>query len=443
VSTTSTESPVGRPPAEPAPSGPAATGPTDRAAIFRLLVGAALFVTVFVALGWGDLLVFIVAIVLIVMLHELGHFATAKWSRMKVTEYFVGFGPRLWSVRRGETEYGVKAIPAGGYVKIPGMTNLEQIDAEDEERTYRRQPFHKRIIVASAGSVMHFVIAFVLAWAAIVSFGSLSSAVQVAGFVPFADHAQNPAQAAHLKVGDVIVAVNGRTITDPSQLTDAIRGSTGRAVHLTVDRSGQTLSLTVVPEAGHTLSNGSEALGASGASSHGIIGIEQVTPLTPEGPVRALGTAAVTVGRVTSATVTGLGHLFSAHGLSSFFDQVTNGKVAAQAANNPTTAERPQSIVGIGQLAVHAEQQGIYWLLNLLIAVNIAFAILNMLPMLPLDGGHVAIAVYERIRTRRGRPFYQADVARLLPVVYAFVAVLLVVVGSAVFLDISHPLNLH
>ena len=97
------------------------------------------------------------------MLHELGHFATAKWAGMKVTEYFVGFGPRLWSVRRGETEYGVKAIPAGGYVRIPGFTSTEEVAPEDEPRAYRQQPFHQRIIVASAGSAMHFLIAFVLA----------------------------------------------------------------------------------------------------------------------------------------------------------------------------------------------------------------------------------------------------------------------------------------
>ena len=91
---------------------------------------------------------------------------------MKVTEYFVGFGPRLWSVRRGETDYGIKAIPAGGYVKIPGMTNLEEIDPADEARTYRQPPFHKRIIVACAGSFMHFVMAFLLAWGALLFFGT-------------------------------------------------------------------------------------------------------------------------------------------------------------------------------------------------------------------------------------------------------------------------------
>src|SRR2546421_6858939 len=106
----------------------------------------------------------VIAIVVMIMLHELGHFATAKWAGMKVTEYFLGFGPRLWSIRRGETEYGVKAIPAGGYVKIVGMTNLEEVDPADEPRAYRQKSFPRRLSVAVAGSPMHFIIAFVLLW---------------------------------------------------------------------------------------------------------------------------------------------------------------------------------------------------------------------------------------------------------------------------------------
>ena len=444
MSTTETPAPAEVAGAAPAPVPP--PGPADRRAILRLVLGIAVVVGGFVALGLGDILVFIVAILVIVMLHELGHFAAAKWSHMKVTEYFVGFGPRLWSIRRGETEYGVKAIPAGGYVKIPGMTNLEEIDPEDEPRTYRRKPFHNRIIVASAGSFMHFVIAFLLAWSAILYFGTPSpSAVRVAGFVHFAGQATSPAQAAGLRAGDVIVGLDGRTLTDPTGLATAIQGSAGRPVRLEVLRGGRTLSITVVPAVGHSLPGGGEALGpgTGGARSHGIIGIQQESAFTSEGPVRALGSAAVTVGRVTSATVTGLGHVFSPHGLSSFFNQVTNSKVATQAANNPVTADRPTSLVGAGQLAVQAEHRGVLYLIEVLIALNIAFALLNMLPMLPLDGGHVLIAVYERIRTRRGRPYYQADATKLLPVVYVFITFLLVIVGSAVFLDIAHPVNFH
>src|SRR5580692_8047456 len=118
-----------------------------------------------------DLLIVIFAIIAMVMIHELGHFATAKWSHMKVTEYFLGFGPRLWSIRRGETEYGVKALPLGGYVKIIGMSNTEDVDPADEPRTYRQQPFHNRLMVALAGSFMHFVMAFVLLWGLFVFVG--------------------------------------------------------------------------------------------------------------------------------------------------------------------------------------------------------------------------------------------------------------------------------
>jgi membrane-associated protease RseP (regulator of RpoE activity) len=417
------------------------SGDTDGRDVLRLLAGIAVVSGLFVALGQGDLLVFIVAILLIVMLHELGHFATAKWSRMKVTEFFVGFGPRLWSIRRGETEYGVKAIPAGGYVKIPGMTNLEKIDPEDEPRTYRQQPFRYRVLVASAGSVMHFVIALVLAWSAIVYFGvASSSAIRVAGFLHIDVLARNPAQVAGLRSGDVIVGIRGHALDARSDLTAAIGSSAGRPLPLQVRRGGRTLVLTVVPVAGRTPARGGEVLG--GAGSHGIIGITRGPVFTSEGPVRAVGSAANLVGWVTSATVTGLGHVFSPHGLSSFYDQVTNSAVATQAANGPAAANRPSSLVGIGRFAVQAQHQGVLRLIDVLITINIAFALLNMLPMLPLDGGHVAIALYERVRTRRRRPYYQADVAKLLPVVYAFIAVLLVIVGSAVFLDIAHPMNL-
>ncbi len=98
------------------------------------------------------------------------------------------------------------------------------------------------------------------------------------------------------------------------------------------------------------------------------------------------------------------------------------------------------SVVGIGRVATQAERQGVYYFLSILIALNIVLGLMNMLPMLPLDGGHVAIAIYERVRTRRGRPYYQADASKLLPVAYAFMAVLVVIIGAAVFLDIAHPI---
>ena len=123
-------------------------------------------------LGW---LIFIFALLFSIMLHEAGHFATAKKFHMKVTQFFVGFGQTLWSRQKGETEYGVKAIPAGGYVKIVGMTALEDVDPDDEPRSFRRQPGWQRIIVLAAGSFMHFALAFALLFIMAVGIGLAST----------------------------------------------------------------------------------------------------------------------------------------------------------------------------------------------------------------------------------------------------------------------------
>jgi len=421
-----------------APGGPAAPGKSNIWALLRLLLVLGAIVALFLVLGLAPLLIVIVAVVIIVMVHELGHFATAKWSHMKVTEYFVGFGPRLWSIRRGETDYGVKPILAGGYVKIPGMTNLEEIDPADEARTYRQQPFHRRIIVASAGSFMHFLMAFLLAYGALLYFGTPSSAVrtEIAGFVHWPGHAQTAAQAAGLRPGDVVVAADGHRLTSAGQFTDLVAPSAGRPVTLTVDRQGRVAHLTVTPAAGHRLSTGGEALGPGTGTTKtiGLIGVDVVeqTVFNSEGPVRGIGTAVIDVGRDVAATVRSV-----PKGISSLYSGVVSPKSAAQSAR---TGARAESIFGAVRTAAQAEQTGMLYLIEVLIALNIAFGILNMLPMLPLDGGHVAIAVYERIRTRRGQPYYQADAAKLLPVVYAFSAVLLVIVVSAAYLDIAHPI---
>ncbi len=439
MSTPDTEAPPQPPGADEAPGWVPEPGllRTHLVALLRLAVSVAVIVAAFVLLGGTPLLVVILAVIAMVMVHELGHFATAKWSHMKVTEYFLGFGPRLWSIRRGETEYGIKAIPAGGYVKIPGMTSLEKVDASDEERTYRRQPFHRRIIVASAGSSMHLVMAVLLAYGAVLYFGVPAAVrVPITGFVTWSGHAQTAAQAAGLRPGDLVVAVNGRTLTDPNQFTDAVQHAPGRPVRLTVERAGRRVTLTVTPVVGHQTSSGKETIGAGGTGpAVGLIGVELGQPsqvFTSEGPLRAAGTAFVDVGRDTAATVRAV-----PTGFASLYRDILSPQ---QAAKDARTGQRAESIVGAIRTATQAEEQGILPLIEVLIALNIVIGIVNMLPMLPLDGGHVAIAVYERIRTRRGRPYYQADASKLLPVAYAFVAVLVVVVVAALYLDIVHPI---
>jgi membrane-associated protease RseP (regulator of RpoE activity) len=419
----------------PSESEPVPEGSARR--VLQLLVGVGLITAVFVLLGWGDLLLFIAILIVIVMLHELGHFATAKWAGMKVTEYFVGFGPRLWSVRKGETEYGIKAIPAGGYVRITGFTALEEVPEEDEPRAYRQQPFHKRIIVASAGSAMHVLIALVLAVILVVSFGKLTNNYTVTSVEHWPGVAQTPAALAGLRPGDTVVSVDGKTFVNQNSMTDVIRRSTGKQLELGVQRDGRLIHVKATPESGKGIKVDGQALGNGG---HLGIGIHQATASV--GLLAAIGDSFNTVWQATDETFVGIGHTFSATGLSSVYHQVTSSQAAQRAADHPVSANRPSSIIGITNLGAQSVQAGMASVLLLLIAVNLAFALLNMFPMIPLDGGHVAIAAYEWIRTRKGQPYYRADITKLFPVAAVFIGFLAMFVFASMYLDITHPIQL-
>src|SRR4051812_27256741 len=195
-------------------------------------------------------LFFVIALLVSVMLHEAGHFLTARAFGMKASRFFVGFGPTLWSTHRGETEYGVKAIPAGGFVKIVGMTDLEEIDPGDEDRAFYRQPAPQRLVVLSAGSLGHFVLAIVLLFLVLATTGdilkadptlTLSEVTRCIPVDPNADGctATDPKAPAFgvLKPGDRILAVNDRQVTSYDEMRTLVSGSPGQAltIHLVRD----------------------------------------------------------------------------------------------------------------------------------------------------------------------------------------------------------------
>src|SRR5262245_28458774 len=203
------------------------------------------------------ILIFVVALLFSIMLHEAGHFFTAKKFGMKVTQFFVGFGQTLWSRRRGETEYGVKAVPAGGFVKIVGMTDLEEVDPADEPRSFRCQPGWQRIIVLAAGSFMHFVLAFVLLFALAAGIGLASAGTSTAvgavdTCVPSSltaactpSNPKSPARLAGIRAGDKIVAVAGVPVRSWAQMGKVLRSQpAGQPVAVTVQRGGRQLTLT-------------------------------------------------------------------------------------------------------------------------------------------------------------------------------------------------------
>jgi membrane-associated protease RseP (regulator of RpoE activity) len=410
---------------------------SPRRLVGELVAAIAVIVALAVATGYADLLIVVASIIVIVMLHELGHFVAAKHGGMKVTEYFVGFGPRLWSFRRGETEYGIKALPLGGYVKIPGMTNLEEVDPADEGRLYRDKPFHSRLLVAVAGSAVHFLLAFLLLWVLLTFVGvPNASQVQIQGLNPVGAQV-SPAAAGGIRAGDVVVSINGKPIGgDVAALTTAIHDHPDRPVTVVVDRNGTDQTLTVTPANGRTLHE-KDSVPPPGTAPYGLIGVSLGSPVQTRSPLRAVTSTGSELGSVAWASVTGIGHLFSPGGVAQRFDQVTSAKAANQAAADGT---RAQSIVGIGQTATDALHAGLGDYLYILIVINIFFGVFNLFPMLPLDGGHVAIAVYEKIRTGRRKVLYHADVAKLMPFTWLFMMFLAILIVPAFLTDILHPM---
>ena len=417
-------------------------GPAGGARSVLLFVAVlALGVLSVVAGFWKPLLV-IVALFTMIMLHEIGHFVMARRSGMKATEFFVGFGPRLWSFRRGETEYGVKAIPLGGYVKIIGMTNLEDVPPEDEPRAYRQKPFWARFGVAVAGSTMHMIIAFVLLFSlnAFVGNSLHGELTPVISSLSTLEGQESPAVTAGLRVGDEITALDDGPVAGWDDIRSYVSSRPGTPIKVEYRRGGELATTTVTPL---DLAKVPPTPGApdqpapAGAAPKGFVGIT-ATPVQPTvGPVQALGRSANDLGSLAKGTVGALGNLLSFQGVRSYTDQV-QGKDLSQ----EDQANRFLSPVGVYRIAGEAADQGIGQVLSLLVLINVFVGIFNMLPLLPFDGGHVTIAVYEAIRSRiKGRRHF-ADAGKLMPVAYFTVAALALISVSSLYLCIAKPLKL-
>lgn len=390
---------------------------------------------------WGvPLLVALLLILAMLFLHELGHYLTARWAGMKVSEFFLGFGPRLWSFRRRDMVCGLKAIPLGAYVRIAGMNNLEEVSPADEHLTYRSKPYWRRMSVAVAGSTMHFLLALALLFAFLVIGGKQESIpstdwtiTRVAG--------GSPAAEAGLLPGDRIVSMNGDPVATMGELV-AILPEPGSTVSLGILRDGDVLTRSL------TLDSHPED------ASRGFVGIaSRLSQSVEVGYLEAVPETFESFGFIARESVFGIGRIFSPGGLSNFFqrvaDQPSGPEVSSAGGQTSFEAgaedgDRVVSILGVLQLfsdfiANITEDYGD--LLLFFAVVNIFIGVFNMIPLLPFDGGHVAIATYERLRSRRGRR-YTADVSKMIPVAYAVILVVLFVGLGAIYLDASDPVQL-
>jgi membrane-associated protease RseP (regulator of RpoE activity) len=418
-------------------SGPGAgqetPAPEDqRRSILTLVALIAVLVIAAVQLHFLPVLVTVGVIAGVIMLHELGHFTAAKLGGMKVTEFFLGFGPRLWSVRRGETEYGIKAIPAGGYVRILGMNNLEQVDPADEPRAYREATFPRRLAVAVAGSTVHFVLALVTVWTLLAFSNGAKPTSTIHQIIQLS--VRSPAQIAGFQRGDHIVTYDGHPASNWEALHVYIENHLGKPITFGVDRRGQQVSLVATPADGAAIT---DASGQPLTTRHvGFLGIEPAwTNYSLLGSIPHAFRSFWDVGVV--GTFKGIGSVFSPHGLSNIGHQVasTPGSETATQAGG-----RPVSVVGIVQVA--GQLRGWAQKASLFFAANAFIGVLNLFPVLPFDGGHVVIAIYERVRSRRGHR-YRADVNKMVPYAMVVMALIVFVGVSSLYLDVFHPVTLH
>jgi membrane-associated protease RseP (regulator of RpoE activity) len=424
------------------------------------------------------IVLFVAGVLLSVALHELGHMLPAKAFGMKVTQFFVGFGRTIWSTKRGETEYGIKLIPAGGYVRIIGMmppakgqdpnkvrkantgpiqsmvenartAEYETIAPEDNGRLFYQKVWWKKLIVMASGPLVNVAIAFVLFAGLFMLYGANVAQTTVSTVtdcvIPASQATSDrkceagdkvsPAKEAGFQVGDRIVSFNGTQITSWDQLTPLIRANTDKAATIVVERNGQQVPLQT-----HTIVNQvPEKAGSDKVVSVGFLGVSPEMKVERQG----FGFAVDRMGELTVATVKALGN----------FPEKLVG-VAKSIVGGDRDEDSPMSVVGAsrvaGEIASNQSLSGgqrIVFLLSLLASLNLFLALFNFIPLLPLDGGHMAGAIWEGIRRGFAKLFHRpdpgyVDVAKLLPIAYVAASVIVVMGVLLVIADIVNPIKL-
>jgi membrane-associated protease RseP (regulator of RpoE activity) len=423
------------------------------------------------------IVLFVAGVLISVALHEMGHMLPAKAFGMKVTQFFVGFGRTIWSVKRGETEYGIKAIPAGGFVRIIGMmppakgqdptkvrkantgpiqsmvenartAEYETIAPGDDGRLFYQKVWWKKLIVMASGPLVNVLIAAVLFTGLFTLYGDRVAQTTISTVtdcvIPANQATANrqctdadkvsPAKQAGFQVGDKIVAFNGTTITSWDQLTPLIRANTDKAATIVVERNGQQVPL-------HTRTIVNQVLDKPGSDKYVSVGFLGVSP---ENKLerQSVGYAFDKMGTYTVATVQALGR----------FPEKLVG-VAKSIVGGQRDQDSPMSVVGASRVAGEIAASNLdvgakaATLIMLLASLNLFLALFNFIPLLPLDGGHMIGAIWEGIRRGFAKLFGRpdpgyVDVAKLLPIAYVAASVIVVMGVLLVIADIVNPIKL-
>lgn len=426
-----------------------------------------------------------IGIALSIALHEVGHLLPAKLFKVRVTRFMIGFGPTMWSRKKGETEYGIKAIPAGGYVAMVGMyppnpadgsvrpssTGMfqtlatearsaahEEVGPGDANRVFYKLPVWKKIIIMLGGPTMNLLIGVVLMAVLLMGFGTAQAtttlsevnACQVAygGPVPtdLSNCTPTPAAAAGLQPGDALKSFDGVPVTEWAAFTERVRASAGKNVPLVYERAGKTITTTITP-----VLTARPVIGANGLAEVDASG----TTVTVQAGFLGVGPTTALVREPASAVLPAVGDsVAQISGVVLKLPQKLVGVAQAAFSSAPRDPNGPISVVGVGRVAGEvAAMEAIplssraATLIGLVASVNLALFVFNLIPLLPLDGGHVAGALYEGVRRSIAKVFKRKDpgpfdIAKLLPLTYVAAVVLMVMGALLIYADIVKPVNL-
>ncbi|WP_345802037.1 M50 family metallopeptidase [Microbacterium sp. AZCO] len=418
--------------------------------------------------------VLVVGLAVSIALHELGHLLPAKRFGVRVGQYMIGFGPTLWSRRKGETEYGFKAIPLGGYISMAGMyppspseaagkpgragggffatmvqdartANDETLHGRDDDRVFYKLPVWKRVVVMLGGPVMNLLLAVVLFTIVFSGIGVQTATTTVASLsdcVPAAVSAEctagdppAPAEAAGIQPGDVIVSVDGTPVSTFAEASAIIRKSPGQSIPIVVERDGAEQTITVTPATIQATSPSDE----SATTEVGFVGISPKVEYVRQPIWTGAQTAVENVGQV-----------------ASIIWQLPV-KVYQTAVDLVTGQERdpngPLSVVGAGIIAGEVAAvdapivNRVSAILGLLASLNIALFVFNLIPLLPLDGGHVVVALWDGLKRAWAKLFKlpapkPVDATKLVPVTFVVVIALVVMGAVLILADIFNPVSI-